>query len=98
MPTAKWKPYSHTLLAWLHVESGAYESAESLCRRAFELAGNPERGVGVAMLHIIMAMATRGHHNADISLDHIQRAFDTNPPETHLARLLIEINSLWRLI
>ena len=83
-----------SLLAWLHVESGAYESAESLCRRAFELTGNAERGVGVAMLHIIMAMATRGQHNADISLDHIQRAFDTNPPETHLARLLIEINSL----
>ena len=32
----------NTLLAWLHIESGAYESAENLCRRAVELTGNPE--------------------------------------------------------
>ena len=81
----------NTLLAWLHIESGAFESAEDLCRRAFELAGNPGRGVGVLMGHVMMAMAALGRSDADAALTHIGNVFEINPPATHFWRILSEI-------
>jgi hypothetical protein len=61
-------------LAWLHVECGAFQSAHTLCASALELARNPERGVGVVMPHVVMAMASLGLNDAEGAVECAQRA------------------------
>jgi hypothetical protein len=78
-------------LAWLYVECGAYQSAQTLCRRAVELSGNPTRGVGVVMRHIIMARASIGLNDPAATLEHTRRAMSINLPTETFWRTIAEI-------
>ena len=78
-------------LAWLHVECGAYQLAQTLCRQALELSGNPMSGVGVAMCHVIMAMAAIGLNDGDTALECAQRGLKADAQAETFWRSLAEI-------
>jgi DNA-binding winged helix-turn-helix (wHTH) protein/tetratricopeptide (TPR) repeat protein len=78
-------------LAWLHVECGAYQLAQTLCRKALELSGNPVSGVGVAMCHVIMAMSAIGLNDVDAALECAERGLKADAQAETFWRFLAEI-------
>jgi hypothetical protein len=83
-----------TQLAWLHVESGAYDSAQSLCKRASELSGNRSRGVGSTMCTAVNAMAAIGLRDADGALLHAERTLSASPRAADFWQSLAETSAL----
>lgn len=83
-----------TLLAWLHVECGSNDTAQKLCQRVTRLAGNPGRGVGMAMCHVIAGMAAIGREEIPTALDHVERAASFHLPPEHFWRVMNEINAV----
>jgi tetratricopeptide (TPR) repeat protein len=81
-------------LAWLHVECGAYQSAQTFCRRAVELSGNPTHGVGVVMCQVIMAMAAIGLNDPVAALDYARHALNIDMPSETFWRSIAEICAL----
>jgi tetratricopeptide (TPR) repeat protein len=83
-----------TQLAWLHVECGAYQSAQNLCRRALESYGNSSGGIGLAMCHIVAGMAAIGLNDGPTAIDHVECASITHLPPGHFWRFVGDITAL----
>lgn len=82
-----------TLMAWLHLESGAYDSAQSLCGRALELQGDTGFSVATTFSMVVNAMAAVGRQDTDaITLSEAARTASHRTGV--LWQLLAEMSSL----
>jgi hypothetical protein len=79
-----------TQIAWLHVESGAYDQARSFCARRHELSSGSDGGVGTTMCLVVEAMAAIGRKDSGAALELVERAFRADAPAAQFWRPIAE--------